>query len=66
MTAIIQQVRYNVVHLIFIDVGVQQLLVAAVDDSRPVAGGKDMVNAVTLEGLEGDGLAAQAQLLPLT
>ena len=25
-----------------------------------------MVHSITLEGLEGDGLAAQAQLLPLT
>jgi len=53
-------------HLILIDIRVEQLLVAAVDDSWAVTGSKDMVHSITLEGLEGDGLAAQAQLLPLT
>ena len=53
-------------HLILIDVGVQQLLVAAVDDCGPVAGSKDMLDAIALKGLGGDGLAAQTQLLPVT
>ena len=55
-----------IAHLILIHIGVEQLLVAAVDDSRAVADSKDMVHSIALEGLEGDGLAAQAQLLPLT
>lgn len=53
-------------YLILIHVGVEQLLVAAVDDSRTITGSKDMVHPITLEGLKGDGLAAQAQLLSLT
>ena len=52
-------------HLILIDIRVQELLVAAVDDSGAVTGSKDVGNAIAVEGLEGDGLAAQAQLLPL-
>lgn len=53
-------------HLIFIDIRVQELLVAAVDNSGTVTSSKDMGNAAALKGFEGDRLAAQAQLLPLT
>ena len=53
-------------YLVFIDVGVQQLLVAAVDDSWAVTGSKDVGHAVAGEGLQADGLAAQAQLLSIT
>ena len=52
-------------YLIFVDIGVEQFLVAAVDDSGAVAGSKDMIHATALEGLERDGLATQAQLFPL-
>ena len=53
-------------HLVLIHIGVQQLFVAAVDDCGPVTGSKDMLDAIALKGLEGDGLAAQTQLLPVT
>ena len=52
--------------LVLIDIGVQQLLVAAVDDGGPVTGGKHMGHAIAVEGLQADRLAAQAQLLPVT
>lgn len=53
-------------HLIFIDIRVQELLVAAVDNSGAVTSSKDMGDAAALKGFQGDRLAAQAQLLPLT
>lgn len=53
-------------HLVLIDVGVKQLLVAAVDDGGAIAGSKDVGDAVAVECFERHGLAAQAQLLPLT
>lgn len=54
------------VYLIFIDIGVEQFLVAAVNYSGTITSSKDMVHSIALESLEGDGLAAQAHLLPLT
>ena len=53
-------------YLVFIDIGVEQLLVAAVDDCWAVTGSKDMGHAIAGEGLQADGLAAQAQLLSIT
>ena len=49
---------YVILHLVLVDIGVQQLLVAAVDDSRAVTCCKDMRNAIAVEGLQHDGLAA--------
>ena len=45
-------------HLILVHIGVEQLLVAAVDNSRTITGSKDMGHSVALEGLEGDRFAA--------
>lgn len=57
------RVRGVELHLIFIQIGVQQLLVAAVDDGGPVGGGKHMGGAVAAEAAQHDGLSAQRDAL---
>jgi hypothetical protein len=50
-------------HLILVEVGVDELAVLAVYDGGPVASSKDVVDAATGKGTQLDGLGAQLNLL---
>lgn len=55
----------DVYDLLEVDVAVQQLLVAAVDDCGVVGGRKHVRRALGLERLQSDGLSAQEDVFPL-
>ena len=55
----------HVADLLEVDVAVEELLVAAVDDGRPVRGGKHVDRVLGGEGPESDGLGPEGDLFPV-